>query len=389
MARARRYQGSVFETGALMNIAILCYHRLGGSGILAHDLGAALAKTGRHSVHFVGLEPPFRYLDNDNENVWFHKIELKEYPVFVYPPYTLSLASQLASIIDNNDIDVVHSHYAIPHAVAAILAGNIAKRKIRTVTTLHGTDITLIGSHPTFKNITRYTIEESDVVTAVSSFLKDRTQEVLGINGDKIEVVYNFVDRDCFNPDLKYWCCHKPDPNRKIIAHASNLRPVKAPLDVIKLFAAISKATSFETELWVIGDGPMQSKMMDLCRELKIKGKVKFLGVRTDLGRILTCCDLFLLPSKEESFGLAALEAMACGVPVLASRAGGLPEVIKHDVSGCLMNVGDIETGTILGKRLLEDQGFCDSVINEGIRTAFEGFRQADVLKSYEALYRG
>ena len=370
-----------------MNIAILCYHRLGGSGILAHDLGVAFARTGMHNVHFVGLEPPFRYLDDDNENVWFHKIELKEYPVFVYPPYTLSLASQLASIIDNNDIDVIHSHYAIPHAVAAILAGNIARRKVRTVTTLHGTDITLIGSHPTFKNITKYAIEESGVVTAVSEFLKERTQEVLGINGDKIQVVYNFVDRQCFNPDLKCWCCHKPAPDKKIIAHASNLRPVKAPLDVIKLFAGISESTSFNTELWVIGDGPMQSEMIEFCRKLGIEKNVKFLGIRTDLGRILTCCDLFLLPSKEESFGLAALEAMACGVPVIASRSGGLPEVIDDGVSGCLIDVGDIEAGAEMGRRLLVDEDFAKLVIHGGLETAFNRFRQSNIVSRYEALY--
>ncbi|HEB10596.1 MAG TPA: N-acetyl-alpha-D-glucosaminyl L-malate synthase BshA, partial [Spirochaetales bacterium] len=294
---------------------------------------------------------------------------------------------QLASIIDNNDIDVIHSHYAIPHAVAAILAGNIARRKVRTVTTLHGTDITLIGSHPTFKNITKYAIEESDVVTAVSEFLKERTQEVLGINGDKIQVVYNFVDRQCSNPDLKCWCCHKPAPDKKIIAHASNLRPVKAPLDVIKLFAGISESTSFNTELWVIGDGPMQSEMIEFCRKLGIEKNVKFLGIRTDLGRILTCCDLFLLPSKEESFGLAALEAMACGVPVIASRSGGLPEVIDDGVSGCLIDVGDIEAGAEMGRRLLVDEDFAKLVIHGGLETAFNRFRQSNIVSRYEALY--
>jgi N-acetyl-alpha-D-glucosaminyl L-malate synthase BshA len=383
----RRQDAATYCDRHQVNIAILCYHQLGGSGILAHEMGVSLADTGRHHVHFVGLEPPFRYLEKYRAGISFHQIEMHDYPVWVHSPYTLSLASQLADLIDDNKIDIVHSHYAIPHAVAAILAEKIAGRRVGTVTTLHGTDITLVGAHPTFRSVTKYAIQESDEVTAVSDFLVSETEDLFDIPKGRIRKIYNFVNRREFGPNVQ--ACRACDavPGRKIVAHASNLRPVKAPLDVIRIFHGIVEACDCGPELWIIGNGPMQSEMTSLSRELGIQDKVRFLGVQMDMPSLLAQCDLFLLPSRQESFGLAALEAMACGVPVVASRAGGLPEVIEDGVSGCLVPAGDVDSAVRASCRLLEDAVFAERVRENALQTVANKFDQAEIVRQYEDLY--
>ncbi|MFP4521157.1 MAG: N-acetyl-alpha-D-glucosaminyl L-malate synthase BshA [Fibrobacterota bacterium] len=370
-----------------MNIAILCYHRLGGSGILAHEMGMALAENG-HNIHFVGLEPPFRHPERYRPNLFFHKVELANYPVFIFPPYTHSLASQLADIITEYNIDVVHSHYAIPHAVAAILAKSISGRNIKTVTTLHGTDITLIGKQPGFKNITRYAIMESDAVTAVSEYLKEKTVEIFGVDSSKIRRVYNFINPENFNPGKRTSeRCGCP-PDAFIIGHASNLRPVKSPLEVIEIFRGISESSNRRCVLWIIGDGPMHREMNEKISEYGLKDKVRFMGIQSDIGASLACCDLFLLPSKEESFGLAALEAMACGTPVIASNVGGIPEVIESGRDGFLVECGDVPKAVTHGLRIIEDAALRSKIIENGIEKAVNRFSRGSVIREYEEIYK-
>ena len=371
-----------------MNLVILCYHRIGGSGIVAYEIGRAMAEDKGHNVHFVGLEPPFRLKNNDSTTMKFHKVYMHEYPVFDFQPYSLALASQLSGLIRQYDIDVIHSHYALPHAVSSLLARDISgKNNVKCVTTLHGTDITVVGAHPTMTDITRYAIEKSDVVTAVSNSLRLDSEEKLGITPGKIKTVYNFINPEIFNPSLKSESCKEED---KLVAlHLSNLRPVKRPLDVIKIYHGIVKRCDRPTELRVVGEGPLQMEMMNLAQELGIRDKVKFLGVRSDIGCQIASSHLVLLPSRQESFGLAALEAMASRVPVVASRVGGLPEVIEDGRSGMLFTVGDVEEAAEKAVRLLGDRALYESIIDEAYRDATEKFSMKTITDQYERLYRG
>lgn len=370
-----------------MNIAILNYHRIGGSGIVAYEIGSAMAEERGHRVHFIGLEPPFRLRDNFLDRVTFHRVEVKEYPVFDYQPYTLALASQLSEIILKNDIRVIHSHYALPHAIAALLARDIAGRKVKCVTTLHGTDITIVGAHPSMMNITRYAIEKSDVVTAVSHSLRRDTEEKLGIEKGKIITIYNFVNTRDFNPDLKkIELSHCRDTI--MILHISNLRPVKAPLDVIRIFHGILRKSGLNLRLCILGEGPMQSAMMKLASELGIGEQVNFLGSYSELGPLIVASRLMLLPSIQESFGLVALESMACGVPVVASRVGGLPEVIRDGTNGCLFESGNLDEAIEKSLRLLNDPDLYKKMTQEAIRTASTTFSREKIIRQYESIYR-
>ncbi|MCX6584117.1 MAG: N-acetyl-alpha-D-glucosaminyl L-malate synthase BshA [Candidatus Aminicenantes bacterium] len=374
-----------------MNIVILCYHRIGGSGVVAYEIGRAMAEERGHTVHFMGLEPPFRLKDDDSGRMQFHKVQVKEYPVFDYQPYDLALASQLSILIKHFRIDVIHSHYALPHAVSALLARDISgKKSVRCVTTLHGTDITVVGAHPGMMDITRYAIEKSDVATAVSNSLVRDSEMVLGVTPGKIKTVYNFVNPKFFNPSLKPGDCEN-GKNKIIILHVSNLRAVKRPLDVIKIFHGIYKAMEGRrpVELRVVGEGPLQYEMMDEVEKLGLESHVQFLGVRSNIGAVMACCQLLLLPSQQESFGLAALEAMACGVPVAASRVGGLPEVIDDGRSGVLFTVGNTDEAAEKAVKLLKDRELYDAVRLAGIDTALEKFAMNKIVDQYEALYRG
>ena len=371
-----------------MNIAILCYHRIGGSGIVAYEVGRAMAETKGHQVHFMGLEPPFRLREGHSEAMKFHKVYVQEYPVFDFQPYSLALASQLSTLIRRDNIEVIHSHYAIPHAVSALLARDIANRDVRCVTTLHGTDITIVGAHPTMMDITRYAIEKSDEVSAVSNHLRLASEEKLGVTPGKIKTVYNFVNPDFFNPSLKLvQDCRKAD--KITVIHLSNLRPVKRPLDVIRIFHGICRAFDRPIELKVVGQGPLESEMVTLAENLGIADKVKFLGIRSDINCVIASSHLVLLPSQEESFGLAALEGMACKVPVVASRVGGLPELIDDGKTGVLFTLGNIEEAAEKAVRLLKDPDLYRSIQEAAFHDAREKFSMAKIVDQYEALYRG
>lgn len=369
-----------------MNIAVLSYHRVGGSGIVAYEIGRAMAEERGHKVHFIGLEPPFRLNPNLSDSMRFHKVCVKEYPVFDFQPYSLALASQLSEIIEKYWIDVIHSHYALPHAVSAILAREISKKKVKCVTTLHGTDITIVGAHPTMKNITRYAIENSDVVTTVSESLKKETVDTFGANEHKIRCIYNFINPEHFNPSLRTDITQKR--GKRVIMHVSNLRPVKRPLDVIKIFDLVLKKSREDPELWVIGDGPMQIEMITLAEKLNIRDRVRFMGICSSLGSMIASSDIMLITSQKESFGLTALEAMASAVPVVASRVGGLPEVINDGESGYLFECGNIEEAAEKCLILLHNKEKYEKISKGGLKDSEEKFSMEKIVSEYENIYR-
>jgi len=369
-----------------MNIVILCYHRIGGSGIVAYEIGRAMAEEKGHNVHFMGLEPPFRLKEDSSDKMRFHRVHLEEYPVFDHQPYALALASQLSVIIKRCNIDVIHSHYALPHAVSALLAREISGKPVKCVTTLHGTDITVVGAHPGMTDITCYAIEKSDVVTAVSKALAVESEKKLCVTGNRIETVYNFVNPQFFNPGLR-----DIEPGKKhkmVIIHASNLRAVKRPLDVIKIFHGIYRYMGDSVELQIVGEGPLQYEMTTLVEQLGIEKNVHFLGVRSNIGHVFASADLMLLPSQQESFGLVALEAMACGVPVAASRVGGLPEVIEDGRSGFLFPVGDTDEAAEKAIRVLKDKELYRYIREQGLKDATEKFDMNKIVDQYEKLYK-
>jgi len=369
-----------------MNIAILNYHSVGGSGVVAYEIGSAMAEKKGHQVHFMGLAPPFRFKEDFSNKLRFHRVSLREYPVFDFTPYTLALASQLAEVIEVHNIDVIHSHYALPHAVAALLARDILGRKVKCVTTLHGTDITVVGAHPSMKNITRYAIQNSDVVTAVSRYLKEETETTMGIAPGKIQTVYNFVNTRFFNPGLK-GTMHIDKKDRTAVLHMSNLRAVKGPVDVIRIFHGLTRALDRPLELWIVGEGPLQSEMATMASSLGIEDHVRFFGTCSIVGPLIANADLFLMPSRQESFGLGALEAMACGVPVVASRAGGLPEVIDDGVTGLLFEKGNVNDAVEKASRLISDTELCDNIRGAALRSVEQKFNADTIIQQYEDLY--
>ena len=325
-----------------MNIGIICYPTFGGSGVIATELGKALADSG-HKVHFITYSQPAR-LDIFHENIFYHEVEFLSYPLFQYPPYELALASKIVSVVLFEKLDILHVHYAIPHASAAYTAKQILKTKkihIPFVTTLHGTDITLVGKDPSYEPVVTFSINNSDGVTAVSQSLKEDTYKHFPIEKD-ILVIPNFVDHKRFKriekPQLKHSICPN---NEYLLVHTSNFREVKRIEDVMKIFIGIRK--SIPAKLILIGDGPERAKAEKIGRENHICNDVKFLGKVDHVEEILSMADLFLIPSEKESFGLAALEAMACEVPVISSNAGGLPEVNIHGKTGFISNIGDTE----------------------------------------------
>jgi N-acetyl-alpha-D-glucosaminyl L-malate synthase BshA len=324
-----------------MKIGITCYPTYGGSGVIATELGKALALRG-HQVHFISYALPFR-LNSFVENIFFHEVEMSNYPLFEFPMYTLALASKMVEVVQYEHLDILHVHYAIPHASSAYLARQMLKGKhdLKIATTLHGTDITLVGLEPSFLPLVKFSIEESDGVTAVSRFLKEKTLTNYDINKD-IEVIPNFVDTNLFKPRSED-CIKKrlAAEGEKILIHTSNFRQVKRVTDVIRIFDIVQK--EIPSKLVLIGDGPDRFECERLARQLDISDKVKFLGKQDGLVEILSCADLFLIPSQSESFGLAALEAMACGLPVISSSVGGLPELVRHNESGFIAEIGDIE----------------------------------------------
>lgn len=328
-----------------MNIGIVCYPTFGGSGVVATELGKALAKEG-HKIHFITYSQPTR-LDFLNENLYYHEVDFRSYPLFDFPPYELALASTMVSVVKNEKIDLLHVHYAIPHASAAYMAKQILKTHgitVPFVTTLHGTDITLVGKDASYEPVVTFSINQSDGVTAVSEHLRKDTYASFQITNG-IEVIPNFIDLEKFKKQKKEHFKKAICPNDEaLIVHTSNFRKVKRVQDVIKVFANLHN--EIPSKLLMIGDGPERSKCEAMCRDLNITDDVRFLGKLEAVEEVLSVADLFLMPSEKESFGLAALEAMACEVPVICTNAGGLPELNLHGVTGFMSNVGDVEDMT-------------------------------------------
>lgn len=366
-----------------MKIGIVCYPTFGGSGVVATELGLELSKRG-HEIHFITYKQPVR-LELLNKNVHYHEVNVPEYPLFHYQPYELALSSKLVDMVKLHKIEILHVHYAIPHAYAAYMAKKMLIEEgiyVPIVTTLHGTDITLVGSHPFYKPAVTFSINKSDAVTAVSKSLKDDTLRLFDIKKD-IHVVSNFIDLTKFKND--YSDCQRAmmaNDDEKIITHISNLRAVKRIQDVIKVFYNIQKA--MPAKLMLVGEG---QKMDCLCQELGISDKVIFFGKSNEINKILCFSDLFLLPSQTESFGLAALEAMASGVPVISSNTGGIPEVNVHGVSGFLSEVGDVEDMTKNALYILSDDSRLRTFKNNARKESVK-FDLHNIVPQYEAIYQ-
>lgn len=370
-----------------MKIAIVCYPTFGGSGVVATELGLELARRG-HEIHFITYSQPVR-LALLNPNVHYHEVNVPEYPLFHYQPYELALSSKLVDMVKLYKIEVLHVHYAIPHAYAGYMAKQMLKNEginLPMITTLHGTDITLVGNHPFYKPAVTFSINKSDYVTSVSQSLKDDTLKLFKIK-NKIKVIPNFIELDKVVKDPQA-PCHRyvmAKENERIITHISNFRKVKRIPDIIKIFYNIQK--QMPAKLMMVGDGPEKEKAEALCMELGIYDKVIFFGNSNEIDKILCMTDLFLLPSETESFGLAALEAMACGVPVISSNSGGLPEVNFDGISGYLSNVGNVDEMAANAIKILKD----DKILNEFKANALEVAKKFDIkniLPKYEALYQ-
>ena len=339
-----------------MNIAIVCYPTFGGSGVVATELGRALAIMG-HQIHFISYNLPVRLEALNDPNIHYHEVNVPDYPLFKYQPYELALSSRLVDVVKTHKVDVLHVHYAIPHAYAAYMAKKMLLDNgihIPIVTTLHGTDITLVGSHPFYRPAVTFSINHSDRVTAVSESLKQDTLRLFDIN-KKIEVIPNFIDIDRIKAKGKP--CERSllaNKEEKIVTHISNFRPLKRILDVIAVFEGI--LPKVKSKLMMVGEGPEKNKAMEYVKNKSLQEYVLFLGNSNEIDKILCFSDLFLLPSEKESFGLSALEAMAHGVPVISSNAGGIPEVNQHGVTGYLSNIGDTADMTQNALRLLENE---------------------------------
>jgi len=368
-----------------MKIGIVCYPTFGGSGVLATELGKALADKG-HQVHFITYQQPVR-LNEFNANIFYHEVRVPTYPLFDYPPYETALASTMVDVITNNQLQLLHVHYAIPHASAAYMAKKILEgegRKIPVITTLHGTDITLVGRDKTYAPVVTFSINQSDAITAVSSNLRDETYKNFPIRKN-IEVIRNFVDVKRFRkkPIDAFRKVIAPE-NERIVTHASNFRRLKRVDDVVKIFAEINKA--LPSKLLLVGDGPERPMAESLCRDLDICDDVRFVGRQEQIEEILAISDLFLLPSDYESFGLAALEAMAAGVPVISTNAGGLPEINVQGKTGFLSQVGNVQEMAANAIHLLQDDQLLEQFKNNAKEQA-DTFDIANVVPQYEALY--
>ncbi|MCB0518559.1 MAG: N-acetyl-alpha-D-glucosaminyl L-malate synthase BshA [Lewinellaceae bacterium] len=368
-----------------MKIGIVCYPTYGGSGVIATELGMGLARHG-HEVHFITYRRPAR-LAAFQENVFYHEVTGEDYPLFEYPPYDTALASKMVEVVKYENLDILHVHYAIPHAAVAYMAKKILLREGRyvpVITTLHGTDITLVGTNPAFKPVVEFSISKSDGVTAVSDFLKEETLRKFHIDKD-IRVIYNFVDFDRFRKINKDHFKKAIAPNgERIIAHTSNFRKVKRVEDVIKVFQKVYE--KIPSKLLLIGDGPERRRIEDMCRQIGLCDEVRFLGKQDAVEELLAISDLFIIPSESESFGLAALEAMACEVPVISTDAGGLPEVNIHGQTGFLSKVGDVESMAQQAISILGDEKVLQQFRHNALEQA-ERFDIRHILPQYEAYY--
>lgn len=370
-----------------MKIGIVCYPTFGGSGVVATELGMALADKG-HEVHFITYNQPVR-LDFFSHRLHFHEVVLEEYPLFQYQPYELALSSKMVEVAEKHGLEILHVHYAIPHAYAAYMAKQMLKEKginIKVITTLHGTDITLVGSHPTYKTAVEFSINNSDEVTTVSNSLKEDTLRLFNIKKD-IKVVYNFIDGEKYEKAHQAECKRigLAQPEERILTHISNFRPVKRTEDVVRIFNRVQK--EIPSKLLMVGDGPDRLKTENLVKELGIEDKVLFLGNSTEVAKILCYSDVFLLPSETESFGLAALEAMAASTPVISTNAGGLSEVNVGGKTGYLSNVGEVEEMADNAIKILKN----DETLEAFKRRAKEHiklFTLENILPVYEEIYK-
>lgn len=368
-----------------MKIGIVCYPTYGGSGVVATELGKALAKKG-HSVHFVTYKQPAR-LDMFAPNISYHEVSFQNYALFEYPPYETALASNLVDVAEHQNLDLLHVHYAIPHASAAFIAKQILKqhgKDIPVVTTLHGTDITLVGKAPAYRPVVAFSINQSDGVTAVSDSLRQETYANFEVDRD-IKVIPNFIDLDRFiKTDKDHFKKAIAPNNEKVVAHTSNFRKVKRVEDVIEIFGKVHK--EIPSKLLLIGDGPERPRMEQYCRELGICNDIRFLGKQDAVEELLAVSDLFLMPSESESFGLAALEAMACSVPVVSSNAGGIPEVNEQGYSGFLSDVGNVKEMAKNAIHILKNDEnlkiFKQNALNQAKK-----FELNNVLPQYENYY--
>ena len=371
-----------------MRIGITCYPTYGGSGAVATELGMALAARG-HEVHFITYQQPFRlpvFLPHDH----FHEVDVGRYPLFQYPPYDLALAVRMHEVVIKEQLDLLHVHYAIPHATSAWIAKEMLRkegRDIKVITTLHGTDITIVGQDPSFHAITKFSIEKSDRITAVSDFLKDETLRAFGCAGCEVQVIHNFVDpavydRARYAPELRTALAG----DRKVLMHISNFRPVKRVVDVVRTFAKVQK--DVPSILVMVGDGPDRGEAENEARAHGVESDVHFLGRIESVAPLLASADLFFLMSDRESFGLSALEALACGVPAFGYNVGGLPEVIRDGVTGYLRPVGDVDGIAAAAVALLLDPTRLAAMRTAAAADARARFSLNAVVAQYEALYR-
>ena len=370
-----------------MKIGITCYPTYGGSGVVATELGKALAKRG-HEIHFISSSLPFR-LSHIAGNIFFHEVNVQTYPLFEYPPYTLSLTSKMVDIAKHAGLDIMHVHYAIPHATSAVMARQILATEgvhVPVVTTLHGTDITLIGQDPSFAPVVTWSINESDGVTAVSNYLRQETYDHFAVDNG-IEVIPNFIDSDRFKRQNKEHFKQALCPNgEKVICHVSNFRPVKNAQQVVEIFHRL-RAEDLPVKLLLVGDGPDRVPAERKARELGVYDDVRFLGKQDPVEEILSIADIFLMPSGSETFGLAALEAMACNVPVVASNVGGLPELVVDGETGFLCELDDIDAFTDRCRRLLTDARLQTEMADAARARAEDTFDISEIVPHYERYY--
>jgi N-acetyl-alpha-D-glucosaminyl L-malate synthase BshA len=369
-----------------MKIGITCYPTYGGSGIVATELGLELANRG-HDIHFITYSNPIR-LEPGLPRICYHEVEVSNYPLFQYPPYCLALASRMADVATNYDLDLLHVHYAIPHSISALLARQMIAgqgRRLPFVTTLHGTDITLVGADSSYHGITKFSIEQSDGITSISEDLRRDTVQIFGV-ANEIRVIRNFVNCETYKPDPERVGREQFAPHgEKLLIHLSNFRPVKRVLDCIRILAEVRKHTN--ARLLMVGDGPERGPAEHLAHTLGVSGHVEFLGKRQQVERLIRLADVLLMPSEMESFGLAALEAMACGVPVVATRVGGVPELITHGVDGFLEPVGDIGALASRATEILTTPDVQDRMATAARATATGRFSSEQLVPQYMQYY--
>lgn len=369
-----------------MNIGITCYPTYGGSGAVATELGIALAERG-HEVHFITYRQPFR-LPSFLPRIFFHEVDVGRYPLFEFPPYDLALAVRMHEVVKSHKLELLTCHYAIPHATSAWIAREMlreAGEDVHVITTLHGTDITIVGQDPSFYPITKFSIEKSDRITAVSQYLKEETCRAFGCEGPEIEVIHNFIDPDVYNRDKYPPLKNQFGQSKPILMHVSNFRTVKRVRDVIRVYAEVNR--ELPSVLVMIGDGPDRPAAEEEARMLGVENSVSFLGKLEQIAPLLAAADLFLLPSQSESFGLSALEALASGVPVIGTDAGGLPEVVRDGETGILSAVGDVPGMTAASLEILQDRKRWSRMSKLAAADARERFSRDAIVSKYESLY--